>query len=333
MMRDACSIRPTEDARRNTPIFIAMTKTSSSPVSGLLNIDKPKGLTSHDVVNRVRKLAGQRRVGHAGTLDPMATGVLLVCLGQATRLIEYIVAGRKQYRAVFRFGITTDTLDAEGQITAENDPSGLSEARLRQILPAFLGQIEQLPPLFSAIKKAGQPLYKRARAGETVEVEPRRVTLYELAWVAWQPPDLTLDITCSPGTYIRSLARDIGEAAGPGAHLAELTRTASGPWQLADAVPLEILEQEAAEGRSSWQRHLHPPDQAIMHLPPVILSPENAGHVQQGQQIHIDLPPNTSSLDNLGLARAYTPDGDFLAILTLAEPDAKLWQPKKVFQI
>lgn len=314
-------------------MFIAMTKTSIPSTSGLLNIDKPKGITSHDVVNRVRKLAGQRRVGHAGTLDPMATGVLLVCLGQATRLIEYVMTGRKQYQAIFRFGVTTDTLDADGQITAENDPSGLSEAQLRQILPAFLGQIEQFPPLFSAIKKAGQPLYKRARAGETVEVEPRQVTLYELAWVAWQPPDLTLDITCSPGTYIRSLARDVGLAAGPGAHLAGLTRTASGPWKLADAVPLTTLEREAAEDGPSWQRHLHPPDQAVTHLPPVILSPEDARHVQQGQQIQIDLPPNTSSLDNLGLARAYTPDGDFLAILTLAEPDAKLWQPKKVFQI
>lgn len=297
--------------------------------SGLLNIDKPKGITSHDVVNRVRKLAGQRRVGHAGTLDPMATGVLLVCLGQATRLIEYVTASRKQYRAVIRFGLTTDTLDAEGQITAENDPSALTEARLHQILPAFLGQIEQIPPLFSAIKKGGQPLYKRARAGQTVEVEPRQVTLYALTWVDWQPPDLTLDITCSPGTYIRSLARDVGLAAGPGAHLAGLTRTASGPWTLADAVPLETLEHEAAENRSSWQRHLHPPDKAISHLPQVSLSAEDSIRVQQGQQLQLDFLPAS---DNPNLVRAYTPDGDFLAILTLAQPDAKLWQPKKVFQ-
>lgn len=307
-----------------------MTNISISSPSGLLNIDKPKGITSHDVVNRVRKLAGQRRVGHAGTLDPMATGVLLVCLGQATRLIEYVMSSRKQYRAVFRFGVTTDTLDAEGQITTENDPSALTEARLRQILPTFLGQIEQTPPLFSAIKKGGQPLYKRARAGETVEVEPRQVTLYALTWVDWQPPDLTLDITCSPGTYIRSLARDMGMAAGPGAHLAELTRTASGPWTLADAIPLETLEREAAEDRSSWQRHLHPLDKAISHLPQVSLSAEDTIRVQQGKQIQLDLP--LSPCDNPDLVRAYTPDGDFLAILTLAQPDAKLWQPKKVFQ-
>lgn len=308
-----------------------MKKSPLPSPSGLLNINKPKGITSHDVVNRVRKLAGQRRVGHAGTLDPMATGVLLVCLGQATRLIEYIMASRKQYRAIFRFGVTTDTLDADGQIIAENDASGLTETQLRQILPAFLGQIEQTPPLFSAIKKGGQPLYKRARAGETVEVEPRPVTIYSLSWVAWQPPDLTLDVTCSPGTYIRSLARDLGHDAGPGAHLAGLTRTASGPWTLADAVSLETLEYEATEDGLNWQRHLHPSDKAISHLSQVSLSSEDTIRVQQGKQLQIDLPLPT--FDNPDLIRAYTPDGDFLAILTLAQPDAKLWQPKKVFQI
>ncbi|MBE7555290.1 MAG: tRNA pseudouridine(55) synthase TruB [Anaerolineales bacterium] len=307
-----------------------VTKTDFPFLSGLLNIDKPKGITSHDVVNRVRRLVGQRRVGHAGTLDPMATGVLLVCLGQATRLIEYVVAGQKQYRATIRFGVTTDTLDAEGQVTAVNDLSSLDEAHLREILPAFLGEIEQIPPLFSAIKQAGQPLYKRARAGKVVEVAPRRVTIHALTWVAWQPPDLILDITCSAGTYIRALARDLGEAAGSGAHLAELTRTASGPWQLAEAVSLEQLEWEAAQNASAWQRHLHPPDKAITHLPKVILTEEAVKHVQQGRQLQIEAAPY---LENAGPIRAYTPSGDFLAILTSVEPSAKLWQPKKVFQI
>ena len=155
-----------------------------------------------------------------------------------------------------------------------------------------------------------------------------------MTWVAWQPPDLTLDITCSAGTYIRSLARDLGEAAGPGAHLAELTRTASGSWQLADAVTLAQLEQEP-----DWQKHLHPADQAIAHLPQVTLMAEAVVAVRQGRQVQLDLPAEAthvergSSLATSGLARAYSPDGDFLAILTLVEPDAKLWQPKKVFQI
>lgn len=294
-------------------------------LSGLLNIDKPKGITSHDVVARIRKLAGQRRVGHAGTLDPLATGVLLVCLGQATRLIEYVVPGQKQYRATFCFGLTTDTLDAEGQVLAEKDISSLTETTLRQVLPSFVGHLEQIPPLFSAIKKDGQPLYKRARAGQPIEVEPRPVTIHALEWVSWQPPYLTLDITCSPGTYIRSLARDVGEVAGTGAHLAALTRTASGPWRLSEAVLLEQLEDDP-----NWLRYLHPPDRAITHLPQIILTEATAIHVQQGRQIEIDLEPGAM---HPNILRAYAPSGDFLAILTLVEPDAKLWQPKKVFQI
>lgn len=292
------------------------------PYSGLLNINKPGGLTSHDVVNRVRKLADQRKVGHAGTLDPLATGVLLVCLGQATRLIEYIMPGWKQYRAVIRFGITTDTLDAEGTITGQHDPSTLTESQLRRILPAFVGQIDQIPPIYSAIKQGGQPLYKRARAGQPVEVKPRPVTIDSITWLAWQPPELTLDITCSSGTYIRALARDIGEAAGIGAHLVRLIRTASGPWRLEKAVELARLEQAGAD----WIRYLHPPDRAITHLPPVHLDEAAATAVSYGRQVELPEPPQAD------LVRAYTPAGKFLAILTPTAADAKLWQPKKVFQ-
>lgn len=325
----------------------------NNAISGLLNINKPKGITSHDVVVRARRLAGQRKVGHAGTLDPLATGVLLVCLGQATRLIEYLIADRKHYRATIRFGLSTDTLDAEGQLISQNDPSGLSEAHLRELLPTFLGEIEQIPPLFSALKRGGRPLYQRARAGEAVEVEPRRVTIHALTWVDWQPPDLALDITCSSGTYIRSLARDLGEAAGVGAHLAELIRTASGRWQLAEAVPLEQLESEAAQGEAIWDKYLHPPDQAVVHLPQVTLSDEATVLVKHGRRVQLDIVPGAThsgplelslgtmseqnrrveGIARLKLARAYTPNGDFLAILTLAEPNAKLWQPKKVFEI
>ncbi len=296
---------------------------------GLLNINKPQGLTSHDVVARVRKLANQRKVGHAGTLDPMATGVLLLCLGQATRLIEYLVPGQKQYRAVIRFGITTDTLDAEGQITSQNDASGLTESHLREILPAFTGKLEQIPPIFSAIKKDGQPLYKKARAGHPVEVTARPVTIHTLSWVAWHPPCLTLDVACSSGTYIRSLARDLGEAAGTGAHLAALTRTASGNWQLDDAISLAFLEAEAAKGETVWQSYLHSPDKAITHLPQVTLTQQQVIHIKHGRQIYLN-QLETASPDPM-LLRAYTPSQAFLAILTRVEPNDKLWQPKKVF--
>lgn len=287
--------------------------------SGLLIIDKPAGVTSHDVVARVRKITGQRKAGHTGTLDPMATGVLVVCLGQATRLIEYVMAGQKQYQAVIRFGLTTDTLDAEGEVVAQHDISTLTESRLAEILPSFLGTIEQRPPMFSAIKKDGQPLYKRARAGQTVTVPPRPVTIFELDRILWQPPDLTLNVVCSPGTYIRSLARDLGEATGTGAHLAGLVRTANGHWSLADAVSLADLTPD------NWCDFLLRPDEAVAHLPPVVLGPDDTEHVKHGRKIELENPPQHS-----GLLRAYASDHTFLAILTQAEDNG--WQPKKVFQ-
>lgn len=297
-------------------------------ISGLLNIDKPKGITSHDVVARVRKLSRQRKVGHSGTLDPMATGVLLVCLGQATRLIEYIQSGRKQYRATIRFGITTDTLDADGQVITKNDPSHLTETQLRQLLPIFQGEINQTPPIFSAIKKNGQPLYKLARAGQTVETEPRQVTIDSITWVTWHPPDLTLDIVCSPGTYIRSLARDLGDAAGPGAHLIALTRTANSGWSLDQAIGLDDLERQAGAGAPIWEMYLQPLDDAIPHLPRISLNAEATTNIQHGRPIELG---EQDVVQTMSLLRAYAPNGRLLAILTRVESDDTLWRPKKVF--
>jgi tRNA pseudouridine55 synthase len=310
--------------------------TKTNPISGLLNIDKPKGITSHDVVARIRKLAGQHRVGHAGTLDPLATGVLLVCLGQATRLVEYLMASRKQYRATIRFGTATDTLDAEGLIVARSDPTAVTEDRLKAILPAFIGEIEQIPPVFSALKQGGIPLYQRARAGEHVKVAARPVIVYFLKWVTWQPPDLTLDITCSAGTYIRSLARDLGYAVGSVAHLAGLMRTASGEWPLAEAVPLETLEHEVRADKTAWQRYLYPPDRALAHLPKLILDEETALRIRLGQQVElvpVEAEATATIEDEAELLRVYTPTKEFLAILTRTQPGATLWRPKKVFHI
>jgi len=288
-------------------------------ISGLLNINKPPGITSHDVVARIRKLAGQRKVGHAGTLDPLATGVLLVFLGQATRLIEYVMASRKQYRATICFGTNTDTLDAEGAITATADASHLTEKQLQQLLPDFLGDIDQVPPLYSAIKRDGRPLYKLARAGQRVEVPSRPITIDSLAKVTWEPPYLTVDVVCSAGTYIRALARDLGDAAGTGAHLSQLTRTASGNWTLAETVTLEQLETN-----TQWQKYLHPLDRAITHLTRIDLSEPQATDVGFGRRITLDTPVESP-------VRAYTPSGEFLAILTRVASDDKLWKPKKVF--
>jgi tRNA pseudouridine55 synthase len=307
-----------------------------NPVSGLLNINKPKGLTSHDVVNRVRKLSGQRQVGHTGTLDPMATGVLLVCLGQATRLIEYLTGGHKRYLATIRFGVTTDTLDAEGKVVAQAEVSSLTGEQLRKILPTFLGEIEQIPPVFSALKKNGQPLYRLARAGQEVEVKPRQVTIYALTWRDWRPPDLALEIDCSPGTYIRALARDIGQATGSGATLIELTRLANGHWTLDQAISLELLEDAAQTDPSGWQKYLHPIEQMLPDLSKVVLDEVAVRRVAHGGQIEImpaELEPTGVQVKDHNLVCAYTAQGDFLAILKRVRTNENVWQPKKVFQI
>ncbi len=301
---------------------------NKSLVSGLLNIDKPKGLTSHDVVAKVRWLSNQRKVGHTGTLDPLATGVLLVCLGQATRLIEYSVTVQKQYRAVIRFGITTDTLDAEGKTITRTDVSHLTAETIKKKLPLFLGEIEQTPPIFSAIKKDGQPLYKRARAGETVEVTPRTVTIYDLTWVVWRPPDLTLDITCSSGTYIRALAHDLGQAVQTGAYLADLSRTANGPWLLEHTVSLDTLEQDVQADRANLQKYLHPLDSIITHLPKIVLGSTDTEYIKYGRRIQLDINPPAPTSD---VIRAYAVTGEFLAILKSVDGQENIWKPKKVF--
>src|SRR5262245_1264973 len=210
---------------------------------GFLNIDKPAGPTSHDVVVRVRRLAKQRRVGHAGTLDPAATGVLVVALGNATRLIEYVQEQTsKRYQALVQLGVTTATDDAEGEVLHESPVPHLALAEIDAQLVAFRGEIEQAPPQYSAIHHAGRRMHELARAGIIVDLPTRTVTIDRLVVLAWEPPLLTLDVTCSKGTYIRSLARDIGAAIGCGAHLQALRRLAVGTFEVEDAATLEQLE-------------------------------------------------------------------------------------------
>ena len=215
-------------------------------ITGILNIDKPQGLTSHDVVARTRRLADQRRIGHAGTLDPMATGVLVVCLGRATRIVEYVTAGLKAYRARVRFGETTDTWDADGEVVKREVVGDLTLAAIEGALPQFRGRIEQVPPMYSALKHEGVPLYRLAREGVTIARKPRAVEVYDLEVREWQRPILELDVRCSKGTYVRALAHDLGQALGVGAHLSGLIRTAVGPFRLCDAVELDTLEEGKA---------------------------------------------------------------------------------------
>lgn len=286
-------------------------------LGGVLCVDKPLGITSHDVVNRIRRVASLRRVGHAGTLDPLATGVLLLCLGRPTRLIEYLVGHDKVYETTVRLGQTTTTYDAEGNIVAERPFSHLTLNQISNALEPFRGDIQQQPPLYSAIKQGGQPLYKLARQGkEDVERPFRPVTIHELTLLKWEPPHLSLRVGCSSGTYIRSLGYDLGEALGCGGHLTALRRLAVGDFGVETAVPLDQLSPE------NITSYLLPPDTAVRHLPRVDLPETAAADILQGKPIAI-----TDSI-SAELARAYGPDNQFLGIIT-AEADQ--WLARKMF--
>ncbi|MFA5867700.1 MAG: tRNA pseudouridine(55) synthase TruB [Actinomycetota bacterium] len=215
-------------------------------MDGLLVVDKPAGPTSHDVVQDIRRLSGENRVGHAGTLDPAATGVLLLLIGKATKLSERFLGDDKTYTGTIRFGMTTDTLDAAGKTVEERGSTGLTLDAVEKAVLDLTGDIEQIPPMVSAIKVNGQPLYKAARRGQIVDVPPRQITVRSFIVNDWRPGDAAeadFTIDCSKGTYIRSLARDLGEAVGCGAHLAALRRTRSGEYSIEDAIPLSELEE------------------------------------------------------------------------------------------
>ena len=209
---------------------------------GLLLVDKPAGWTSHDVVAKVRRLAGQRRTGHTGTLDPAATGLLVLCLGRATRLVEYMAGHGKAYSGVIKLGERTNTDDAEGEVLERRGVPQIDRARLDELETAFSGEIQQVPPAYSAIKVSGQPAHRAARKGVALELRARRVTIHELRLDAVAADELTIEAACSAGTYIRSLARDIGEALGCGAHLASLRRTRVGAFGVEDGWTIEELE-------------------------------------------------------------------------------------------
>lgn len=299
-------------------------------ISGIFNIDKPASWTSFQVVSLVRRLSGVRRVGHAGTLDPSATGVLVVCLGQATRLIEYMMAATKVYRAEVRLGITTDTLDATGKPLCQADPSNIDHRQVEEALADFVGEIDQVPPMFSALKHNGEPLYRYARAQRQVERQARRVTIHRLQLLAFQPPLATIEVECGKGTYIRALAHDLGQQLGCGAHLAALARLQVGPFTLADACSLPELEAAFQEGR--WQSLLHPADAALPSWPAVTLSEAQEKAVRFGQCLAADSldPSPAHAVENGQLCRAYSPRGQLVAILRY-DADALLWRPAKVF--
>lgn len=290
-------------------------------IDGVLNIHKATGMTSHDVVAKIRKLLKQKRVGHAGTLDPAASGVLPICIGQGTRVAEYLSESGKAYQAEIHFGIVTDTYDAEGTILRTSDTSMLTLAQIEAILPQFLGPQMQMPPLYSAIKLQGQPAYKRMRAGEEITLAARPIEIYALSILDWQSPRLTLAVDCSKGTYIRSLAYDLGEQLGVGAHLSALVRTRSGPFTLSESFTLAQVAEAVEQGTIA--QLLTSADAVLQHYPALHLDAATVAQVLHGNPFSYNEPPAV-------LARVYDTEGQFLAIATWND-EQRMWQPRKVF--
>lgn len=265
-------------------------------IHGFVVIDKPVGITSHDVVSKVRRIAGTRRVGHTGTLDPFATGVLPIAINDGTKVIPYLDEGIKCYDALLRLGVTTDTLDMTGAVLLENDPSAITKEQFSVVMQSFIGSINQIPPMFSAIKRDGQPLYKLARQGIEIEREPRPVQIYALELLTFALPLISLRVICSRGTYVRTLADDIGKTLGCGAALQELRRTASGLFTLVNAVTLEQFEEALKNG--SPERCCLSPSGAVAHLPEILLDDTALEHVTHGRSSSL----NTLSIFMRGAA-------------------------------
>lgn len=238
-------------------------------IHGLLNLDKPKGWTSHDAVAKLRRVLDQKQIGHAGTLDPNATGVLLLCLGRGTKLSRYFMLLEKEYHAFFRFGVATDTQDADGKVLEERDPSGVTEERIREMIEKYKGEILQTPPMVSAVKVGGKRLYQLARKGETVERAARPIHVRSFELIRYEPPVAEVNLVCSKGTYVRTIAADMGEELGCGAYLDRLTRVRIGPYRVDDAVSLEQVEAAAAAGRAGEM--YTPIGEAIDALPTGVL--------------------------------------------------------------
>lgn len=289
-------------------------------ISGVLVVDKPVGLTSHDVVQIVRKGTNIRRAGHTGTLDPRASGVLVILIGPAVRLSEYVSASDKRYQAVVRLGVKTDTFDAEGRIE-NTSPVNINEEQFEEALTHFVGEIEQVPPPYSAVKVKGRKAYEMAREGEEVDLSPRKIQVYNLELLEWAVPEAVIDVYCSSGTYVRSLANDLGEKLGCGAHLVGLRRTKSGRFTLRDAVPMRKLKEHFDNG--TWYQLIIPAAEALSDWPAVELDHEQVEAIRHGHRVPAQPGIGT-------MVRGISEQGELVALMEF-DPAASEWQPKKVF--
>ncbi len=283
------------------------------PVNGILLLDKPRGITSNQALQRVKQLFRARKAGHTGNLDPLAGGVLPICLGEATKMSAFLLDADKRYRGTIKLGIRTSSADAEGEVIERCPVPELQEQQIRTVLARFTGEIQQVPPMHSALKHQGQPLYKLARQGVEVERKPRSVTIHELRLLGFAQDEIEIEVHCSKGTYVRTLAEDIGTELGSCAHLNQLVRTQAGPFQLQQAVTLQQLEQEAQQGNSALDRLLLPTESALLDRPAVRLSRDSAHYFCKGQPVFV---PRVSAS---GWLRIYEDEGRFLGVGTLLD--------------
>ncbi|MDB5114189.1 MAG: hypothetical protein JWL78_1259 [Chloroflexi bacterium] len=289
---------------------------------GIVPLNKARGVTSFQAVREVRRILGERRVGHAGTLDPAATGLLPICVGQATRLVDYLHQQPKRYHCVLRLGERSTTMDLEGEVSRSGDASAVDAAAVREALARFVGDIEQVPPMHSAVRHDGRHLYELAREGLDVERQPRPVTILEARLLELRPGEVAeaeVDVLCGKGTYMRVLASDVGDALGTGGLLAWLERTAYGPMTVADSITVEQLEAMDDPARA-----LRPLDLAVTFLPRLDLGPAQALQVQRGQSVWVPRLPDPRPR---GACRAHSAHGDLLAV---GELQGNLYRPTKV---
>ena len=294
-------------------------------ISGVLLLDKPIGVTSNKALQEVKFLYKAAKAGHTGSLDPLATGLLPICFGEATKLSAFLLDADKHYRVRVKLGEATTTADAEGEVVERADPSGVSEVMVREVLGDFLGEQQQLPPMYSAIKHKGERLYKLARQGLEVEREPRAIHVYSLALLSFQQPEFEIDVHCSKGTYVRTLAEDIGKRLGCGAHVSGLRRTGVGPYGDQSMLTLEQVQSAFSEQRfSDMDGWLLPLESALAGWPEIRLTPDAAFYIQQGQPILVPNAPTS------GWVRLYANKSDFLGVGQILD-DGRV-APKRLMQ-
>lgn len=309
-----------------------MPKSANNPrapvVNGFINLYKPVGITSMESLRRVKRITGQRqKVGHGGTMDPLARGVLPVCFGQATRLMEYLVSGTKRYVMDVRLGESTSTYDSEGEITETRSIEGISRTDIEATLESFIGVVDQVPPMYSAVKVDGQRLYKLARAGIEVDREARSVEIHGIRITRVEIPEVTLDVECGKGVYMRSLAHDLGEALGCGAHVTDLERRSCAGFNSEDGVTLDQLEEDS-QAPDGWRKHLHPVDWVVRDLKTVTVGQAAEKFLRNGQSVSLGRPEvNAGYLEQF---RAYNSSGQFLALVRF-DRAGNSWKPLKVF--